>query len=97
VCGGLSTCVAFVTLCSIPSISSRQTIVTGTPRDARVPLLACVLGVHASHTNSHGKQEPPDLHGQTMESELKEGSKNLCHWARGRTQSDWGGVVRAGS
>lgn len=70
----VSTCIAFVTLCSVSSISSRQTIVTRVPRNTRVPLPACVLWVHVPCADSSGKQEPPDPHGSDDRAELKEGS-----------------------
>lgn len=80
----VSTCIPFVTLCSISSISSRQTIVTRIPRDTRVPLLARVLWVHVPYANAGGKQEPPDPHGSGDRTEEKRETqakrRNLCLW-----------------
>ena len=39
----VGTCISLVALCSVSSISPRQSVVTGVPRDARVSLLAGVL------------------------------------------------------
>ena len=70
----MSTCLSLVALCSVSSISPGQTIVTGIPRDARVPLPARVLCVHVSHADPAGEQKQPGPHVSDDGAELREGN-----------------------